>query len=64
MLRWCSIRMAKEEKQFDINDVCDEVCKSLAKTPPFSDTKADTPEVLKNWEEIKSRQGKHQKVRP
>lgn len=49
-------RMAKEEKQFDINDVCDGVCKKLIIRHPhiFSDTKADTPEeVLKNWEEIK-----------
>ncbi len=41
---------------FDINDVCDEVCKKLIIRHPhvFADTIADTPdEVLKNWDIIK-----------
>ncbi len=41
---------------FDIDDVCDEVCKKLIIRHPhvFSDTIADTPdEVLKNWDAIK-----------
>lgn len=46
----------EENGGFDINDVCDEVCKKLIIRHPhvFSDTIADTPdEVLKNWDIIK-----------
>lgn len=49
-------RMASEEEHFDINDVCDGICKKLIVRHPhiFADVKADTPDVvLKNWEEIK-----------
>ena len=46
----------QENGGFDINDVCDEVCKKLIIRHPhvFADTIADTPdEVLKNWDIIK-----------
>lgn len=46
----------EENGGFDINDVCDEVCKKLIIRHPhvFADTIADTPdEVLKNWDIIK-----------
>lgn len=45
------------EGRFDINDVCDEVCKKMIYRHPhvFSDVVADTSEeVLKNWEKLKS----------
>lgn len=48
--------MEEEKGNFDINDVCDEVCKKLITRHPhvFSDVVADTPaEVLKNWDQIK-----------
>ncbi len=48
--------MEAEQGNFDINDVCDEVCKKLIVRHPhvFSDTIADTPEqVLNNWDKIK-----------
>ncbi|MBQ2971417.1 MAG: nucleoside triphosphate pyrophosphohydrolase [Ruminococcus sp.] len=48
--------MEEEVGSFDIDDVCDEVCKKLIVRHPhvFSDTIADTPdEVLKNWDQIK-----------
>lgn len=48
--------MEEEAGVFDINDVCDEVCKKLIVRHPhvFSDTTADTPEqVLVNWDKIK-----------
>lgn len=48
--------MEEEQGNFNINDVCDEVCKKLIVRHPhvFSDTIADTPdEVLKNWDQIK-----------
>ncbi len=48
--------MEEEVGSFNINDVCDEVCKKLIVRHPhvFSDTIADTPdEVLKNWDQIK-----------
>lgn len=48
--------MEEEAGSFNINDVCDEVCKKLITRHPhvFSDTIADTPdEVLKNWDRIK-----------
>lgn len=51
-------KMAEEERQFDINDVCDGICKKLIVRHPhiFSDTRVKTSaEVLKNWEEIKRR---------
>lgn len=46
----------QENGGFDINDVCDEVCKKLIIRHPhvFAGTIADTPdEVLKNWDIIK-----------
>lgn len=49
-------QIAKEEKKFDIEDVCKEINKKLIRRHPhvFSDVKAKTPEiVLKNWEKIK-----------
>ena len=48
--------MAEDEGAFDINDVCDGVCKKLILRHPhiFGDVKADTSaEVLDNWEAIK-----------
>ena len=48
--------MEEEVGSFDINDVCDAVCKKLIVRHPhvFSDTIADTAdEVLKNWDKIK-----------
>lgn len=48
--------MEEEVGSFNIDDVCDEVCKKLIVRHPhvFSDTIADTPdEVLKNWDKIK-----------
>lgn len=48
--------MEEEVGSFDINDVCDEVCKKLIVRHPhvFADTIADTPdEVLTNWDKIK-----------
>ncbi len=48
--------MEEEVGSFNIDDVCDEVCKKLIIRHPhvFSDTIADTPdEVLKNWDKIK-----------
>ena len=48
--------MEAEQGNFDINDVCDEVCKKLIVRHPhvFADTIADTPEqVLNNWDKIK-----------
>lgn len=48
--------MESEQGNFDINDVCDEVCKKLIVRHPhvFADTIADTPEqVLTNWDKIK-----------
>ncbi|MBE6824097.1 MAG: nucleoside triphosphate pyrophosphohydrolase [Ruminococcaceae bacterium] len=48
--------MEEEVGSFNIDDVCDEVCKKLIVRHPhvFSDTIADTPdEVLKNWDQIK-----------
>ena len=46
-----------DEGNFDINDVCDEICKKMIYRHPhvFADTVADTSEeVLKNWESLKS----------
>ncbi len=48
--------MEEEIGSFDINDVCDEVCKKLIVRHPhvFADTVADTAdEVLVNWDKIK-----------
>ncbi len=56
-------RIAQEEKEFDIDDVADGVCKKLILRHPhiFGDVTADTSEqVLKNWDEIKKTE-KHQK---
>ncbi len=48
--------MESEKGSFNINDVCDGVCKKLIVRHPhiFADVKADTAdEVLKNWDNIK-----------
>lgn len=48
--------MESEKGSFDINDVCDGICKKLIVRHPhiFADVKADTAdEVLKNWDNIK-----------
>ncbi len=55
--------MAKEEKLFDINDVCNDISKKLIIRHPhvFGDvTVSSTGDVLKNWDDIK-RQTKNQK---
>ncbi len=49
-------QMEREKNTFDMNDVCDEVCKKLIVRHPhiFGTVKADTTdEVLANWDEIK-----------
>lgn len=46
----------REQGSFDIDDVCDGICKKLIFRHPhiFSDTQADTAaEVLRNWEQLK-----------
>ena len=56
--------MESEKGSFDINDVCDGICKKLIVRHPhiFSDVKADTTdEVLSNWDKIKM-QTKSQKT--
>ncbi|MGN0459740.1 MAG: nucleoside triphosphate pyrophosphohydrolase [Ruminococcus sp.] len=56
--------MESEKGSFDINDVCDGVCKKLIVRHPhiFADVKADTTdEVLSNWDKIKM-QTKSQKT--
>ena len=48
--------LAEEEKAFDFEAVCDEICKKLIVRHPhvFGDVKADdTATVLKNWDAIK-----------
>ncbi len=48
--------MEEENGNFDISDVCDEVCKKLIVRHPhvFADTVADTADqVLTNWDKIK-----------
>lgn len=49
-------QIEREKGIFDLNDVCDEVCKKMISRHPhvFGETKvSDTGEVLKNWEAIK-----------
>ncbi len=49
-------QIESEKKSFNINDVCDGVCKKLIIRHPhvFGDVKADTTEqVLNNWDDIK-----------
>lgn len=49
-------QISKEEKKFDIDDVCKEINEKLIRRHPhvFSNIKAKTPDVvLKNWEKIK-----------
>ncbi len=56
-------QMEREKNTFDIDAVCDEVCKKLIVRHPhiFGSVKADTAEeVLSNWDEIK-KQTKGQK---
>lgn len=51
-------QMESEKNSFDVNDVCDGICKKLIVRHPhiFSDVKADSSdEVLKNWDAIKMR---------
>ena len=55
-------QMEKEQGAFDINDVCDGICKKLILRHPhvFADTKAFTPEqVLHNWDKIKKQEKGH-----
>ena len=50
-------RIEEEKNSFDINDVCDGICKKLIHRHPhvFGSVEADTTEkVLSNWEQIKS----------
>ena len=56
--------IARQEGAFDLDDVCDGICRKLILRHPhiFGDVKADTAEqVLKNWDEIK-KQEKQQKT--
>lgn len=49
-------QIEREKGIFDLNDVCDEVCKKMIIRHPhvFGETKvSDTGEVLKNWDAIK-----------
>lgn len=49
-------RIEEEENSFDINDVCDGICKKMIVRHPhvFADAVADTPDaVLDNWDKIK-----------
>jgi len=49
-------QISEEEKDFDIEDVCDDICKKLIIRHPhiFSDIVANSSEqVLSNWENIK-----------
>lgn len=51
--------MESEKGVFDIDDVCDGICKKLIQRHPhiFAGINADTTaEVLSNWEEIKQRE--------
>lgn len=51
--------IANSNKKFDINDVCDGICKKLIYRHPhvFSTTVANTSdEVLKNWEALKQKE--------
>lgn len=52
-------QVAKEENNFDINDVITSICRKLIlrHTHIFGDAKADTPdEVVDNWEAIKKKE--------
>ncbi|MEG1742597.1 MAG: nucleoside triphosphate pyrophosphohydrolase [Clostridia bacterium] len=51
-------QLSEEEKKFDINGVCNDICQKLIIRHPhiFSHVEADTSaEVLKNWDEIKTK---------
>ena len=51
--------IAKDAGRFDINSICDGICKKLIYRHPhvFSDVVADTSDVvLKNWEELKKKE--------
>lgn len=51
--------IAKGRGAFDIDDICDGICKKLIYRHPhvFSDVSADTSDVvLKNWEELKKKE--------
>lgn len=55
-------KIEKDSGGFDIDDVCDGICKKLILRHPhvFSDVRADTPEeVLENWDEIKKAEKGH-----
>ena len=57
-------QIAKEENEFDINDVINDIAKKLVYRHPhvFKDTKVkDSEEVLRNWEELK-KQEKNEKT--
>lgn len=54
--------IASESEGFDIDDVCDGICRKLILRHPhiFGDVVAETPEaVLKNWDEIKRAEKGH-----
>ena len=52
-------QIARENGEFDINDVTTEICRKLISRHPhiFGDVRADTPDqVVENWEAIKKRE--------
>lgn len=55
--------IGEEENKFDVDGVCDEICKKLIRRHPhiFGDVSVrDSEEVLKNWDEIKNGEKKLQ----
>ena len=54
--------IGKSDEQYDIDSICDGVCKKLIYRHPhvFSDVIADTSDVvLKNWDELKKKEKGH-----
>lgn len=59
-------KIAEENKNFDINDIADGICKKMVLRHPhvFGDvTVANSAEVLKNWEEIKKNEKNRDSVK-
>ena len=57
-------RIAEELERFDLEDICDEICRKMIIRHPhvFGDVVAETSgDVLKNWDKIKA-DTKHQKT--
>ncbi len=57
--------MEYEKKTFDIDSVCDGICKKLIFRHPhiFADTDVDsTDEILKNWDELKKKEKSHKNI--